>query len=267
MNYIKIHNSIIKSALSRGRVAGYGEMHHIIPKSMGGTDNKDNLVMLTAREHFIIHWLLAKIHRNSQMIFALFAMTKPGNKSQQRYTSHSFAYAREMMARLMSERMSGSNSPMFGLIGDKSPNFGSKRTDEQRSNISKAMKGKRSGDKHHKSKRIKNLDTGEVFQSIRQAQLTTSGNVSYAVRFGGTADGSRFAYIDENGDVLPSPSKLKGYSKGSSHVFASPVLNVSTGERFGTINDAAASIGVTGTAISWAIKNKKEIKGFKFTRI
>lgn len=39
----------------------YCECHHIIPKSLGGSDEKSNLVNLTAREHFIAHRLLVKI--------------------------------------------------------------------------------------------------------------------------------------------------------------------------------------------------------------
>lgn len=263
MNYIKIHNSIIKSALSRGRVAGYGEMHHIIPKSMGGTDNKDNLVMLTAREHFIIHWLLAKIHRNSQMIFALFAMTKPGNRSQKRYTSHSFKYARERMSKLLSETRSGDLHPLFGVRGEQNPNFGSKRSDEQKLNMSIARRGM-SGKKNGRSRMVKNLDTGEVFESIRIAQASTTGNVSYAVRFGGTAGGCRYSLIDENGKEIKPASQLKGFMSGGKHVFSKCVINETTGEEFQTIKDAAKSIGKTPSAISWAIKNNRTITGNKF---
>lgn len=39
----------------------YFETHHIVPKSLGGTDDKNNLVNLTAREHYIAHLLLVKI--------------------------------------------------------------------------------------------------------------------------------------------------------------------------------------------------------------
>lgn len=38
----------------------YKERHHIIPKCMGGTNDKDNLIDLYAREHFIAHKLLAE---------------------------------------------------------------------------------------------------------------------------------------------------------------------------------------------------------------
>ena len=37
----------------------HAERHHIIPRCIGGTDNVDNLIYLTPREHFIAHRLLA----------------------------------------------------------------------------------------------------------------------------------------------------------------------------------------------------------------
>lgn len=42
-------------------IIGYTEQHHILPRSLGGTDDSENLVYLTAREHFIVHWLLTKM--------------------------------------------------------------------------------------------------------------------------------------------------------------------------------------------------------------
>lgn len=58
MNYEKIYNQLIERARQRTFVDGYTEIHHIIPKSEGGTDEKDNLVELTGREHFVAHKLL-----------------------------------------------------------------------------------------------------------------------------------------------------------------------------------------------------------------
>lgn len=40
------------------------ERHHIIPKSFGGSDRNENLVRLSAREHFLVHWLLVKMCSN-----------------------------------------------------------------------------------------------------------------------------------------------------------------------------------------------------------
>ena len=62
MNLQKLHDAIIEKAKIRGTVEGYKETHHILPRSMGGGDEVDNLIDLTAKEHFVIHHLLAKIH-------------------------------------------------------------------------------------------------------------------------------------------------------------------------------------------------------------
>ena len=59
LTYKDFINNIIKV---RGRFAcgdEYHEKHHILPKCMGGTDEKDNLIDLFAREHFEAHRLLA----------------------------------------------------------------------------------------------------------------------------------------------------------------------------------------------------------------
>lgn len=67
MNYRKIYFEIINKALrkeySGQRWKGdgnYYEKHHIIPRSLNGKDIKTNLVLLTAREHYLCHWLLVK---------------------------------------------------------------------------------------------------------------------------------------------------------------------------------------------------------------
>lgn len=66
--YQRIYNSLMACAIFRGKIDGYKEVHHIKPKSMGGTDDYWNLVQLTAREHFIAHCLLARIHGGTQWL-------------------------------------------------------------------------------------------------------------------------------------------------------------------------------------------------------
>ena len=66
MNCRNIYNNLIAKAQHRNFVEGYFECHHIIPKSLGGSNDQSNLVNLTAREHFIAHFLLAKIHGGNQ---------------------------------------------------------------------------------------------------------------------------------------------------------------------------------------------------------
>jgi len=65
----------------------YTEKHHILPRCIGGTDGKDNLVRLTAREHFICHKLLVHIYPNNKLKFALWSMCRRTNKQNRHILS------------------------------------------------------------------------------------------------------------------------------------------------------------------------------------
>lgn len=74
MDYQKIYNQIVEKAKNR-MLEGYKEKHHIIPKCLGGNNDKDNLIELTAREHFLCHMLLCEIYPNENKLkHALFLM-------------------------------------------------------------------------------------------------------------------------------------------------------------------------------------------------
>jgi hypothetical protein len=84
--YSALYYKITSNAKQR-ITEGYTELHHIIPQSMGGSNDKENLVQLTAREHFICHWLLIKMTEGedrSKMLYALNGM-KAENRYQERY--------------------------------------------------------------------------------------------------------------------------------------------------------------------------------------
>lgn len=84
MNYKKLHDNIITKAKTR-TLPGYSEKHHIIPKCLGGDDEPDNLVRLTAREHFIIHKLLVEMYPESnELKFALWSMATLKNDLHER---------------------------------------------------------------------------------------------------------------------------------------------------------------------------------------
>jgi hypothetical protein len=60
--YTSWYWSIITRAQSRVLcVPQYTERHHIVPRCMGGSNAKSNLVILTAKEHYIVHLLLTKM--------------------------------------------------------------------------------------------------------------------------------------------------------------------------------------------------------------
>lgn len=127
--YTTWYFSIINRAQNRA-LSGYSERHHIIPKSLGGTNDKGNLVSLTAREHYICHLLLPKMVTNaakSKMALALFMLTRQ-SKNQHRYKITNRQY--EVIKKNMS----------LAKVGTISPNRGKKVTDPIKlSNIKEAV--------------------------------------------------------------------------------------------------------------------------------
>lgn len=143
MNYKRIYDDLIESRKNRILLENvYYEKHHIIPKCMGGSNTKDNIVILTLREHFIAHKLLFKITTNKdkqKMGYALHRMCFINNSNQNeriRYTSKKF----EKEKTLIYEHNKGENHPCYGSkrsesikhkcsvskIGDKNPMYGKK---------------------------------------------------------------------------------------------------------------------------------------------
>ncbi len=75
MNYQKIYNDLIKTRKKRStKTVEYYEKHHIIPRTLGGNNEAENLVSLTAREHYLCHWLLTKIYPDNPNIWVSFAL-------------------------------------------------------------------------------------------------------------------------------------------------------------------------------------------------
>lgn len=259
MNYQKLHDQIISRALSREKPDCYCERHHVIPKSMGGSDCPENIVVLTAREHFLIHWLLMKIHRNKQMVYAFHCMTKPVGNRRTRYTSHSFKYAREAISKWISENRSGENHPLYGITGKYHPHYGMKRSKKSRKNLSIAAKKRYETETHPTAREVFCIETGEKFSSIREAKKKhTKGNISYAIKTGGAAGGLHFSYVGQTPII-----KENNYAKGSRVSNAVAIVD-QFGNKYETYRQAGASISVTGQAVRAAVKNGRECKGVYF---
>jgi hypothetical protein len=100
MNYIKLYQTIIDNVKKQNRVKNGSflfESHHIVPKSIGGSNCRDNLVLLTPKEHYICHRLLVEIHRGTEnehkMYYAMWCMIN-GLGNQKRYATTSKIYDR-----------------------------------------------------------------------------------------------------------------------------------------------------------------------------
>jgi len=146
--YTRWYNQIIEQAKIRVIINdGYSERHHIIPKSLGGSDSETNLVKLTAREHFVVHWLLIKMVINTkqkyQMWNAFSCMLYRELPGKQRYkvSSRVFENIKIAGSKIKSEKFKGKNNPMFGRRGKDHPAFGKEWSDEHRLNASLSHQG------------------------------------------------------------------------------------------------------------------------------
>lgn len=122
-----------------------GEVHHIVPRSEGGSDEPDNLVKLTAREHYVAHLLLARIYNDFKMWSAVWRMT---TSKRIRMTSHIYELARRNRSKVMSNRMK--QLAQDGEIDYwKYSQLGKKRSAEQKQALSKRMIGNMNGSGTH----------------------------------------------------------------------------------------------------------------------
>jgi len=101
MDYKKIYDSIISRAKARTVFTESYDVHHILPKALGGSNEKENLVKLYLHEHLICHLLLAKMH-GGKMFKAAFMMS-----ANFRYNGKQYRAFREQH----SKQMSGDNNP------------------------------------------------------------------------------------------------------------------------------------------------------------
>ena len=164
MDYKKIYDNLVNTRLSRGldksKLTGYYEKHHIVPKCLGGKNNKKNYVLFTYKEHILAHRLLALIYPNEKkLLTALFLMItvkidECGNKVRVEKSTKELV---RIKAKFIKQN-SGENHPMFGKHqteeskrknsesqkGEKGHFFGKHHTEHSKRLISESQKGEKS---------------------------------------------------------------------------------------------------------------------------
>lgn len=173
--YSKVYFSTIEKAVKRGWKKERGrERHHIIPRSLGGTDDKSNLVYLSCREHFLCHWMLVKMTEGEarcKMVYALMGM-RAKNEHQPRYqtifTARVYEHYRIEHARIHSETMKGRPAwnkgiPQTEEHKEKNRQAALKRGPKSEETIEKWKKS-REGYKHSEETKLKQKisQTGKI---------------------------------------------------------------------------------------------------------
>ncbi|HHB0793404.1 TPA: NUMOD1 domain-containing DNA-binding protein [Vibrio cholerae] len=172
MNYSKIYESLISRCKNREiLLEEYTEKHHIIPRCMGGSDDLDNIVILTAREHFIAHLLLAKIHKGHFGLTSAMVMMCT-DKSGNRLTNRLYSLHRKLFSEV--------NSIFFKEYWKNNPHpkgmLGKHHTEETKERISDSVKLSATTVKINKFSL--EGDFIEKFESLLEAAKSVNGNAS-----------------------------------------------------------------------------------------
>ena len=146
--YTKWYYDIIDNAINREYIENgtYTEKHHIMPKSLGGNNDKNNMVVLTGKEHFVCHLLLVKMTRGkarASMSYAAWQMTNASNRERHTPTARQYAIMRKWMSESYKGRKFSEETKR--RIGEKSKGrkafLGKKHTEETKKKMSEMKKG------------------------------------------------------------------------------------------------------------------------------
>jgi len=165
--YTNWYVKIIENAINRQEIIGYSETHHILPKCfrLGGDHDLENLVDLTAKEHFICHMLLVKMVGDNQMksklAYANWQMTMRSNgRDRYKICAQQYEFLRKQLSKFTKglpkteEAKQKMRKPRTTTVNMRKPksvpnwNKGGTISDEQKLKQSIAMRGKLVGEKN-----------------------------------------------------------------------------------------------------------------------
>ncbi len=110
MDYKKHYLGLLEKATNR-ILTGYHEIHHIVPRCVGGDDSPENLIKLTPEEHYLAHLLLCKIYPGNPSLVSA-AMMMCANRSGNKV----YGWLRRNHAIAMSLHQKGEKNSQFGTI-------------------------------------------------------------------------------------------------------------------------------------------------------
>lgn len=229
-NENELYDEYIKRILdSRENVKdseNYQEIHHILPRCMGGEDNKENLICLYAQEHYYAHKLLALENpENNSLQYAWLAVTGWKNKNHQdeiklspeEYEKVRINVANHMRNRKITEETKHKISQNHADIsGEKNPMYGKHHTKETREKIRQANLGKKLS-QEHKDKISKSEKGRIVSEQTKKKMGENHWDCS-----NGKHPKARKVVCNETGDVFDCAKEagiwagLKGKNTGTS---------------------------------------------------
>lgn len=210
--YIQFINAILTKRPENVKFE-YSERHHILPKSMGGSNNKENLIYLSYREHYLAHYMLAKAFPNHNIVFALFYMM---NKSNNR-NSHLYENAKNLIHNMKYKRIIMNNGiiekyvyiteidtyAQNGFIQGRLP-----FSDESKIKMSKSQKAKYTEDNNYINPMTGRKHSEQMKTTLSKSR-TGIGNPSYGKKWLNNGYENVYVYPEQISQYI-----LLGYVEG-----------------------------------------------------
>lgn len=204
MDYIKVYDNLMKSRISMKenrkedkKNGTYFERHHIIPVCMGADKSRklssNNIVLLSAREHFIAHLILAEIYKdNYEIVYSLFAISNQRSKDLKRHITSAKTYERIKIefAKKQSERKKGKPGiPWSDETREKLVSLmkGRKLSDETKEKLRNCNLGKKYGEET--KKKLSKIHNGRKHSEDTKEKISQSKIGNKNPMFGKTHDG------------------------------------------------------------------------------
>ena len=205
--YLAWYEDLVTKAKERPLLDGYVERHHVVPVSLGGSNEPENIITLTAREHYIAHLLLWKMSMDkkshNKMSMALHVMVNgSGHKKQDRnylIPSRIYELARYSFVQAMKAHFAEHGGTMKGkkhtpealikmrawqavpeikqkqrerVLGEKNHFYGKSHSEETKNKISEANKGKTHTEEARK--KMSEAAKGRIFSEEHKRKLSES---------------------------------------------------------------------------------------------
>lgn len=153
-NALVCYLRFIQSILFKQRKLDFGELHHIVPKSVDKSleKDKDNIILLSGEEHFIAHELLLYCFNGknkAHMYYSYNLMCNTLKRNGYNVSPKDYESFKTEFKKICKVNNSGDKNPNYGKhkkginAGSKNPNYGRKYSEEEKKRLSESRMGEK----------------------------------------------------------------------------------------------------------------------------